>query len=238
MTRIFLALVALVGLMWLASWLGKASPAQRGRALKLIVLYGIAGALLLLVVTGRIPWMFALISAAVPWLQRFLVAKQAWNMFKSSRGPSTGKSSTVETVVLRMTLDHDSGDLDGEVISGPFSGRGLTDLSEAQLLELLRDCRARDAQSAALLEAYLDRTRGDSWRDADETTDHDIPPKAQGAMSASQAAEILGVSTEASDEEITTAHRRLIQKLHTDRGGTDYLAALINEARDTLISGG
>ena len=55
MTRIFLALVALVGLMWLASWLGKASPAQRGRALKLIVLYGIAGALLLLVVTGRIP---------------------------------------------------------------------------------------------------------------------------------------------------------------------------------------
>jgi len=237
LTRIFLALVALVGLMWLASWLGKASPAQRGRALKLIVLYGIAGALLLLVVTGRIPWMFALISAAVPWLQRYMIAKQAWNIFKSSRGPSAGKSSTVETVVLRMTLDHDSGDLDGEVISGPFSGRGLTDLSEAQLLELLQDCRARDAQSAALLEAYLDRTRGDSWRDADEATDHDIPPKAQGAISASQAAEILGVSTEASDEEITTAHRRLIQKLHTDRGGTDYLAALINEARDTLISG-
>ena len=133
MTRIFLALVALVGLMWLASWLGKASPAQRGRALKLIVLYGIAGALLLLVVTGRIPWMFALISAAVPWLQRYMIAKQAWNMFKSSRGPSAGKSSTVETVVLRMILDHDSGDLDGEVISGPFSGRGLTDLSDCLL---------------------------------------------------------------------------------------------------------
>ena len=94
MARIFLALVALVGLMWLAAWLGKAGPAQRGRALKLIVLYGIAGALLLLVVTGRIPWMFAIISAAVPWLQRFLVAKQAWNMFKSSQGPSAGKSSS------------------------------------------------------------------------------------------------------------------------------------------------
>ena len=238
MARIFLALVALVGLMWLAAWLGKASPAQRGRALKLIVLYGIAGALLLLVVTGRIPWMFAIISAAVPWLQRFLVAKQAWNMFKSSRGPSAGKSSTVETVVLRMTLDHDSGDLDGEVISGPFSGRGLADLSETQLLELLQDCRARDGQSAALLEAYLDRTRGDNWRTADEASDHGIPPNTRGAMSVGQAAEILGVPAEASNEEITAAHRRLIQKLHTDRGGTDYLAALINEARDTLNSSG
>ncbi len=238
MARIFLALVALVGLMWLAAWLGKASPAQRGRALKLIVLYGIAGALLLLVVTGRIPWMFAIISAAVPWLQRFLVAKQAWNMFKSSQGPSAGKSSTVETVVLRMTLDHDSGDLDGEVISGPFSGRGLADLSEAQLLELLQDCRARDGQSAALLEAYLDRTRGDNWRTADEASDHGIPPNTPGAMSVGQAAEILGVPADASNEEVTAAHRRLIQKLHTDRGGTDYLAALINEARDTLISSG
>jgi len=234
----FLALVALVGLMWLAAWLGKASPAQRVRALKLIVLYGIAGALLLLVVTGRIPWMFALISALVPWLQRYMIAKQAWNMFKSSRGPSAGKSSTVETLVLRMTLDHDSGDLDGEVINGPFSGRGLNELSEAQLLELLQDCRARDAQSAALLEAYLDRTRGESWRAADEASDHGVPPSTQGAMSVGQAAEILGVPADASDEEVTAAHRRLIQKLHTDRGGTDYLAALINEARDTLNSSG
>ena len=38
MARVFLALVALVGLMWLASWLGKATPEQRSRALKLIVL--------------------------------------------------------------------------------------------------------------------------------------------------------------------------------------------------------
>ena len=112
MARVFLALVALVGLMWLASWLGKATPEQRSRALKLIVLYGIAGALLLLVVTGRIPWMFALIGAVVPWLQRFMMARQAWNMFKSSRGPSAGKQSTVQTLMLRMTLDHDSGDLD------------------------------------------------------------------------------------------------------------------------------
>ncbi|NBP96176.1 MAG: hypothetical protein EBU28_12805 [Gammaproteobacteria bacterium] len=110
--------------MWLASWLGKATPEQRAKALKLIVLYGVAGALLVLVVTGRIPWVFALISAAVPWLQRFMVARQAWNMFKSTQGPSAGKTSRVETAILRMALDHDTGDLDGEVISRADSGRG------------------------------------------------------------------------------------------------------------------
>jgi hypothetical protein len=232
LARVFLALVALVGLMWLASWLGKATPAQRSRALKLIVLYGVAGALLLLVVTGRIHWMFAIISAALPWLQRLLVARQAWHLFKTSRGPSSGQASRVETEVLRMMLDHDSGELNGEVISGPFAGRALGDLSKLQLLELLQECRTRDAQSAALLEAYLDRTQGDSWRNEDEAAGHTTPP--QGSMSEAQASEILGVTTDASRKEVIEAHRRLIQRLHTDRGGTDYLAALVNEARDIL----
>ncbi len=232
MARIFLALVALVGLMWLASWLGKATPEQRAKALKLIVLYGVAGALLVLVVTGRIPWVFALISAAVPWLQRFMVARQAWNMFKSTQGPSAGKTSRVETAILRMALDHDTGDLDGEVISGPFSGRRLGDLNDEELKALLKVCRQQDGQSAALLEAYLDRTRGDSWREHEDAGPSAAP--AQGPMSVDQAAQILGVAKDASRDEIQAAHRRLIQKLHTDRGGTDYLAALINEARDTL----
>ena len=131
-----------------------------------------------------------------------------------------------------MTLDHDSGALNGEVISGPFAGRALGDLSKLQLLELLQECRSRDAQSAALLEAYLDRTQGDSWRNEDEAAGHTIPP--QGSMSESQASEILGVTTDASHKEVIEAHRRLIQRLHTDRGGTDYLAALVNQARDTL----
>ena len=134
---------------------------------------------------------------------------------------------------------HDSGDLDGEVISGPFAGRALQSLSESELLEVLRDSRERDPQSAALLEAYLDRTRGDSWRDSDtdDAGSHSARPSPPDGMSVNQAAEILGVPAEASDEEITAAHRRLIQKLHTDRGGTDYLAALTNEARDALLSG-
>ena len=237
MVRIILLILVFLGLMLFASWLGKASPVQRTRALKIIVLYGIAGALLLLVVTGRIPWMFALISAAAPWIQRFLIARQAWNTLKASQGPSSGKTSKVETSILRMTLDHDSGNLDGEVISGQFTGSLLSDLSDKQLLDLLKECRYSDNQSAAILESYLDRQKGDSWRDeSDANYQEDINIDRDKPMSNSQAREILGVPVTASKEEIILAHRRLIQQLHTDRGGTDYLAALINEARDALVS--
>mgnify|MGYP002833702798 FL=1 len=235
MIRLLLAFIALVGLMWLAGWLGKATPAQRSKALKLILLYGAAGILLLLVVTGRIPWIFAALSAAVPWLQRAMMARQAWRLFKSARGPSAAQASKVETAFLRMTLDHDTGELGGEVIAGSFSGQLLKDLDLDRLLVLLGECRTEDAQSAALLEAYLDRYHGESWR-AQADTGQTGTPSASGPMTRQKAADILGVAEDAPDKEIRQAHRRLIQRLHTDRGGSDYLATLINQARDTLRS--
>jgi hypothetical protein len=235
MIRLVLALGALVGLMWLASWLGKATPAQRSRALKMILLYGVAGVLLLLVVTGRIHWMFAAVSAALPWLQRALMARRVWQMFKSTRGPASGQVSKVETAFLRMTLDHDSGDLAGEVIAGAFAGQQLEQMSLDNLLDLLSTCQAQDAQSAALLETYLDRHHGENWRvDADTEDTATVPPS--GHMSRREAAEILGVPEDASNTEIKAAHRRLIQRLHSDRGGSDYLATLINQARETMTS--
>ena len=63
-----------------------------------------------------------------------------------------------------------------------------------------------------------------------------VPPSSPtGPMGRSEAAEILGVSEDSSPDTITEAHRRLIQKLHSDRGGTDYLASLVNQARDVLL---
>ena len=60
------------------------------------------------------------------------------------------------------------------------------------------------------------------------------PPRS-GAMSRAEALTVLGLEEGASDEEIRAAHRRLIQQTHPDKGGTNYLAAKINEAKDVLL---
>ena len=60
-------------------------------------------------------------------------------------------------------------------------------------------------------------------------------PRQRGKMTPEEAAELLGIALNASREEILSAHRRLMQKIHPDRGGTDYLAAQLNAARDCLL---
>ena len=231
-----LVLILLVAALWFVSWYRRAPPAQKRKIRNRGLIAALAAVLLIGLVTGRLQPIFALALAAIPVLMRVVSLIQAaqtiksiGNAFKSARGPSPGQSSDVRTRYLHMSLDHDSGELDGRVLDGRFRGRRLDDLPLDALLDLLAECQREDTESCPLLESYLDRVHGPQWRQGAQES---APTR---GMSPAEACEILGLSPGASEEEVVSAHRRLMQKLHPDRGGSDYLAAKLNEAKDVLL---
>ena len=145
---------------------------------------------------------------------------------------TAGLSSTtrVRTPWLEMELDHDTGEMRGTVLQGVHAGRALDELDRAGLLALYRE--AQDGETARLLEAYLDRRLGAEWR-----ADAGSAPRgrADTAMTREEALKVLGLAEGASEEDIRAAHRRLMMQIHPDKGGSDYLAAKINEAKDVLL---
>jgi hypothetical protein len=241
-------LIAVAIVLWLAlRWFVRTPPQQVIRSLKRGALWGVVLVIIALAMTGRLNWLVAAAAAAVPLLRRawgwlrFLPAAHGlfgrYQSARTSQGPRSGQSSTVESRFLRMSLDHDSGDMDGEVLEGAYADRFLSQMAMAELLSLWQECRQQDAESVALLTAYLDRQHPD-WRSHAGTSDEaatDRPSPADASMSEDEARAILGVNGDASETDIIQAHRRLMHKLHPDRGGSDYLASKINLAKDRLL---
>jgi curved DNA-binding protein CbpA len=54
-------------------------------------------------------------------------------------------------------------------------------------------------------------------------------------MNRDEALAVLGLKNGATADTIRAAHRRLMKELHPDRGGSDYLAAKVNQAKDVLL---
>jgi len=155
--RLFLALTILVGLMWYLAWYRGATPQQRNHSLRIALFYCISFVLLVLVLTGRIPWLFALISAVIPWINRALIIKRLWNQFTGTEQHNTYQQQS--------------------------------------------NNNRKNTQEMSVEDAY----------------------------------EILGLQPSATKQEIIDAHRKLMQKYHPDRGGSDYLASQLNQAKDVLM---
>ena len=139
--------------------------------------------------------------------------------------------------MLRMTLDHDSGEVAGSVRRGRFEGRDLQDLSFRELLDLYVECQSEDEQSMNLLETFLDRVHGADWRERADAEFGGAAGDGSGksAMTTDEAYEVLGLDTGASEDDVKEAHHRLMMKMHPDQGGSTYLASKINQAKDLLL---
>ena len=199
---------------------------------------GLAVAIVIfLAITGRMHWVGAALAGLLVAMRQLApLLIRLFPMLASSKlfgggGPSPGQTSTVETAILRMQLDHDSGDLQGEVLQGSFKGWRLQDMNLEQLRELLIYCQREDVDSSRLLDSYLQqRFPGEGPFGAQQGS-----AASGGPMGRKEALAILGLEDGASEEEIIAAHRKLMQKLHPDRGGNDYLAAKVNQAKDLLL---
>jgi hypothetical protein len=154
-------------------------------------------------------------------------------LFSSSTKRSPGQASRVRSQFLDMSLDHDSGALNGQIVAGPNAGHSLDEFDLPQLTAMISGF---DAESVSLLESYLDR-RFPAWRqDAQgDAARGQSRPASSGKMTEEEAYQILGLQPGAKRDEIGRAHRALMKKLHPDQGGSTYLAARVNEAKDTLL---
>jgi hypothetical protein len=239
MGEVLLGIVALVLIIFLLRGFVGASPKALVTVLRYAGAAGLAGLAVALFLTER------------PAAGAF-VASMAWGLFTrghlwpggwpnygflgrrwgSQPSSSSGQTSNVRTSWLEMELDHESGEMRGTILQGAHNGQRLADLDQNGLISFYDE--ADDPETRRLLEAYLERRFGAGWRPREEAKD-EPPPHAPTGMTRREALKVLGLEEGATADEIRAAHRRLMLQNHPDKGGSDYLASKINEAKDFLL---
>jgi hypothetical protein len=226
-TLVFGALV-LVLVLWGLNGFAKADPKYLAKVLRP------AGGILAVAVAAFL-FFRGQIEAAIP-LGLFGLGLLGWGPFASTgwfqRTQKTpGQVSRVRAPFVEMELNHDTGAMRGTILAGAHQGASLDSLELTTLLGLLAEV---DADSRALVAAYLDR-REPGWREHAQDGAATGAAPSRGKMTEEEASQILGVPPSASEQDISRAHRALMKKLHPDQGGSTYLAAQINEAKEVLL---
>lgn len=236
MPALLLALLVLAAAALVVAWFLRTNPSSMARVLRVVMVVlggiGVGGMLIfgLRFLPGLLPELMGLAGVVITALIARAIRNRPSGGFSS---PGTGQRTEVNTAFLKAWIDHASGDVGGTVLAGRSSGRTLDQLTDAELLELRAECAA-DADSLRVLEAYLDRRLGADWRNAQQAP----PPRGpRSDMTREEALAVLGLAEGASVDDIRAAHRRLIQRMHPDVGGTADLAARINRAKDVLLGG-
>ena len=255
MVNLFILGVAfLVAFILIAKWYVGADPKTLLKGLKWVGFGAVMVVVAWLLVSGKLWAALAALPAMLMWFLRLFTGLRYVQMLKrminlgggggwSSPGSGSGQggqNSGVRTRFVDMHLDHETGRVWGEVLEGRFQGRALDDLTLDELADLLAEAQV-DPDSARVVESYLDR-RAPDWRTrqsehAHHNAHHNTSAPAGSAMSRREALKVLGLSDDATPDDIKAAHRRLMAQVHPDHGGSDYLAQQINQAKDVLLSG-
>lgn len=230
MTYVFLCGLVLLTVVAVLSYLQKRRPAIMRQGLRWLV--GGLGILVagFLLVARRFDLALFVGAAAFAVLRTGRLGPISFDL------PSGDKSniSKVQSFRFDMELDHESGVVAGRVRNGQFAGMDLMDVGEADTRILLAEVKG-DPDSLSLLESWLDANRS-GWREyfaqQDARQNHF---EADDAEPLAQAYEVLGLKVGATAEDVRNAHRSLMKALHPDHGGSVYLAAKINGARDLLL---
>lgn len=241
MSRLVFFLVLLGGVVFWWHWTNTPDPAQRKRLLQRSVIGALIVVILMLVVTGHMHWLGAVVAGLLAFVRQNMGLLVRFSpliaqiLRSRTSGSGTPGISTVSTRLLQMSLNHATGKLSGSVLTGEFMGRLLDDLGKAELDRLLEWCVNNDTDSARLLESYLiNRFGGPSARNS--SANSGSAGRSSGDMSVEEALQVLGLTGTPTKDEITRAYRKVMQQLHPDRGGSEYFAAKVNQAREVLNS--
>ncbi len=219
-------LAVVIAVLVLARWIRRQTPRVRRKWL----LYSAVAVLIALAATGRLHWLAAVVGATLPLLYKLIALARFAPLFSrlfhhfnfGSQGYANFQSRSLLLEVNPLT-----GTMDGRLLEGRFKGRRLSSLNKADLDWLMEEFDKSDPQAAQLLRSYHRmRSQHAGSRDAGA---------AASGISEEEAWRILGLKAGATREAVVEAHRRLIQRLHPDRGGSAHLAALINQAKDLLL---
>lgn len=212
-------------------WLGRQKLETQHLIITSLIVLAL-GVLVILTLTGGLHWLaalgagsFFLLRRLFPLLQYLPLANKLWQRRTSKDG--TARPSMLETEWLVVHIDYQAMALSGSVRKGMYQGQQLNQMSATDLQALHQEL-AQDSASQGLLELYMQQTGRHSHHRTTSST-------SSGAMSVADAMKILGLEGKPSREDIIATHKKIIQRLHPDRGGSDHLATLVNTARDVLI---
>ncbi|MFL0809275.1 MAG: molecular chaperone DnaJ [Agarilytica sp.] len=239
LVRIILAVALIIALYWCLNKWQKLPVSKRQGFLIKALIYGAFAFCLIAVFAGRAHWLAAAVTGGIAFakfgLATFLRALPFLNLMR--RGRVFGNPKFV-TPFIELNIDLHNGQVFGRIISGPHAGTELAQLTPAQLAELEEHYQDKDRRSYFLIRVLRQRA-GHQYQGGGPHEQHHGSQQHSHVTSSDpsidEALQILGLENTPSKQDIIRAHRSLIQKLHPDRGGNDYLASRVNLAKEVLL---